>query len=183
MPMMVLSRIEGGTIELRTCASQPATERKMQRSKSPGSPRHAVMGLLRMAQAWERFTASRREKQRSAPPLWLRQSTQSYDGSRRHLAPSRAIRIMPSSRFGNCRSVAPITHLHEQTFVAHAGQIAARNVNVGWLFRPDYPKLQGERERAFSEGRLRAAGQPNSLSVVAITLSHPDGGLWRLVRD
>ena len=86
---------------------------------------------------------------------------------------------MPSSRFGNCRSVAPIAHLHEQAFVAHAGQIAARNANVGQLFRPDYPHLQGECDRAFSEGRLRTAGQPNSLGAVAISLANLEGGLWR----
>ena len=86
---------------------------------------------------------------------------------------------MPSSRLGNCRSVAPIAHLHEQAFVAHAGQIATRNADVGQLFRPDYPILQGKCDRAFSEGRLRTAGQPNSLGSVAITLANLEGGLWR----
>jgi hypothetical protein len=86
---------------------------------------------------------------------------------------------MPSSRFGDCRSVAPTAHLREQAFVAHAGQIAARNANVGQLFRPDYPHLQGKCDRAFSERRLRTAGQPNSLSVVAISLANLEGGFWR----
>ena len=53
----------------------------------------------------------------------------------------RAIRIMHQA-FGDDRSVAPIAHLHEQAFVAHAGQIAAGNANVGQRFRPDYAQLQ-----------------------------------------
>ena len=86
---------------------------------------------------------------------------------------------MRSSRFGNCRSVAPIAHLHEQAFVAHASQIAAGNANVGQIFRPHYPHLQGEGDSAFSEGRLRTAAQPNSLGTVAIPLANFEGGLWR----
>jgi hypothetical protein len=58
-------------------------------------------------------------------------------------------------------------------------QIAARNANVGQLFRPDYPHLHGECDRAFSERRLRTAGQPNSLGAVAISLANLEGGLWR----
>jgi hypothetical protein len=47
------------------------------------------------------------------PRLFLRQPTQSYSGSRHHLAPLRAVRIVPSRCFGNCRTVAPIAGLHE----------------------------------------------------------------------
>jgi hypothetical protein len=79
----------------------------------------------------------------------------------------------------DCCSVAPIADLHEQTFVAHAGQIAAGSANVGQLFRPGYPHPQGECDRAFSEGGLQTAGQPNSLCPVPITFTNLDGGLWR----
>ncbi len=39
--------------------------------------------------------------------------------------------------FADCRSIAPIAHFDEQAFVTHAGQIAARNANIGQVFRPD----------------------------------------------
>ena len=87
--------------------------------------------------------------------------------------------MTPSSRFGNCRSVTPIAHLNEQALVAHAGQMAARNANLGQLFRPDYPIVHGKCDRAFSEGQLRTAGQPNSLGSVAISLANLEGVLWR----
>ena len=90
---------------------------------------------------------------------------------------SEAVRIV--HHLGHCYAVAPIAHLREQAFVAHAGQIAARNANVRQLCRPDYPHLNNECDRAFSEGRLRTAGHPNSLGAVAITLTNPEGGLWR----
>jgi hypothetical protein len=41
------------------------------------------------------------------------------------------------------------------------------------------PHLQSECDRAFSEGRLRTAGQPNSLGTVAISLANLEGGFWR----
>jgi hypothetical protein len=44
------------------------------------------------------------------------------------------------------------------------------------------PHLQSECDRAFSEGRLRTAGQPNSLGTVAISLANLEGGsgvAWR----
>jgi hypothetical protein len=68
----------------------------------------------------------------------------------RRLARSRGVRIAHQAAFGDCRSIAPIAQLKEQAFVTHAGQIAARNANVGQVFRPDYSNLQGERDRAFS---------------------------------
>ena len=68
----------------------------------------------------------------------------------RRLARSRGVRIAHQAAFGDCRSIAPIAQLKEQAFVTHAGQIAARNANIGQVFRPDYPHLQGERDRAFS---------------------------------
>ena len=97
----------------------------------------------------------------------------------RRLASSRALCIAHQGAFGDCRSIAPIAQLNEQAFVTQAGQIAARNTNVGQVFRPDYPHLQSERDRAFSERWLRAPSQPDPLGSVAITLTNLDGGFRR----
>src|ERR1700722_13878306 len=68
------------------------------------------------------------------------------------------------------------------TFVTHAGQIAARNANVGQVFRPDYSHLQGERDRAFSERWLRATASrirsARSRSRLR-TLMEGSGVAWR----
>ena len=42
---------------------------------------------------------------------------------------------MPSSRFGDGRAIAAVTHLHEQPFFAHSGEVATRNADVGDLLK------------------------------------------------
>src|ERR1700722_18620440 len=68
------------------------------------------------------------------------------------------------------------------TFVTHAGQIAARNANVGQVFRPDYSHLRGERDRAFSDRWLRATAtrirSARSRSRLR-TLMQGSGVAWR----
>jgi hypothetical protein len=72
----------------------------------------------------------------------------------------------------DCCSVAPIADLHEQTFVAHAGQIAAGSANVGQLFRPGYPILKASAiARSLREGfrpqasRIRSARSRSRLRI------------------
>jgi hypothetical protein len=76
-------------------------------------------------------------------------------------------------------SVAPIADFNEKTFVTHAGEVTPGNSNVGQIFRSDLTPLSREGDRALPQRGFRAAGQPNSLSAVAITLPHPNGRLWR----
>jgi len=66
---------------------------------------------------------------------------------------------MPSSRFGDGRTIAAVTHLHEQPFFAYAGEVATRNADVGQVFCPDFALLKCERDRARSQRRLRTAGE------------------------
>jgi hypothetical protein len=58
-------------------------------------------------------------------------------------------------------------------------QVAARNADVGQIFCPGFALLKNERDCAFPQCRLRTAGESNPLGPVAITLPHPDRGLWR----
>jgi hypothetical protein len=95
------------------------------------------------------------------------------------LCPSRAVRIVPSSRFGNGRTIAAVTHLHEQPFLAYAGEVATRNADFGQVFCPDFTLLKSEPDGAFPQCRLRATGKPDPLGAIAITLPNPDIGLWR----
>jgi hypothetical protein len=91
------------------------------------------------------------------------------------------VRIDPSSRFGNCRTVATIPRPHEQTFLTHPGEVAARNADVGQVFCPDFTLLKSQRDGPFPQCRLWATGKPNPFGSVAITLPHPDKGLWRSI--
>ena len=95
------------------------------------------------------------------------------------LCPSRAVRIVPSSRFGNGRTIAAVTHLHEQPFLAYAGEVATRNADVGQVFCPDFALLKSEPDGAFPQCRLRTTGKPDPLGAIAITLPNLDSGLWR----
>jgi hypothetical protein len=44
----------------------------------------------------------------------------------------------------------------EQSLAAHSGQIAAMNADIGQVLRPNLTFFQGQRHRAFSEGRIRS---------------------------
>jgi hypothetical protein len=55
---------------------------------------------------------------------------------------------------------------------------SSRNANVGQVFRPDHLHLQDERDRAFSERRLRPRGR-GAVRSVAITFTNLEGGFWR----
>jgi hypothetical protein len=111
------------------------------------------------------------------PPPFSTSEHESYHGSHPNLAPSGNIRA--SGRFRDCRSVTTIVHLHEQALGLHAGQIAARNANVGQVSRSH---LKGECDRPFSEGGFRTAGQPDSLSSVAVTLPNLGAGSGVVLR-
>jgi hypothetical protein len=84
-----------------------------------------------------------------------------------------------SSRFRHRRAIAAVAHFREQSLVHHAGQVATMNANVGQILRPDLTLFQSEGDRALSQGWFGAAGQPNPLGTVAVTLPHLDGGFWR----
>lgn len=89
------------------------------------------------------------------------------------------IRRGPLCSFVFARPVAPVADFNEKTFVTHAGEVTPGNSNVSQIFRSDLPPLSREGDRAFPQRGFRAAGQPNSLSAVAITLPHPNGRPWR----
>jgi hypothetical protein len=162
----------------RTLASHPQS---LPRSCSTGLTNRAALrnALLRPA------ASPPIKRPRSRPKKSEHQCFVSWPGHlilrrpHRRLAPSRGVRIARQTAFGDCRSIVPIAHFDEQAFVTHAGQIAARNANVGQVFRPDYSHLQGERDRAFSERWLRAPSQPDPLGSVPITLTNLDGGSRR----
>ena len=86
-----------------------------------------------------------------------------------------------SCGLGRGRAVAAKPDFHQQAFIAHPADVAARDADVRQLFRPDLTAFTGERDSSVPQARLWAAGQRDPLRAIPIPLAYPLNGLWRNV--
>src|SRR5262249_56505552 len=91
----------------------------------------------------------------------------------------RATRRSLYAALSSARPVAPVADLNEKAFLTHAGKVTPWNANVGQFLRSNLTFRPGGGDGALPERGFRVAGELNSLYAVSITLSHPDGRIWR----
>ncbi|EJN03455.1 hypothetical protein PMI41_02449 [Phyllobacterium sp. YR531] len=60
-----------------------------------------------------------------------------------------------------CSPIAAVARLNEQTLGDHAGKVATMNADVRQVFCSNFTLLQGEGDRAFSQGWLGTTRQSN----------------------
>ncbi|WP_281823170.1 hypothetical protein [Sphingobium sp. BS19] len=73
-----------------------------------------------------------------------------------------------------------MTDLHEQAFVAHRGEIAARNADVGEILRSNLTSFPSKGNSAFSQGWLRISLRPYTLGAITFAFPNAVRGLsWR----
>ena len=81
------------------------------------------------------------------------------------------------------QAVTPMPDPHEQAFVAHWGEIAARDADTGKILHANHPLFTRKGNSAFSQRRWGAPFRSDPRSPIPFALSNTAGGLsWRRER-
>jgi hypothetical protein len=118
-------------------------------------------------------------KQRRRRPIRLARSCTYH--RREFYSACRAIALIGCNSSGPASAgpIPAVPYLNEQTFLAHAGQIATRNTDVGEFACPHDPPLLDQGNRPLSQRRLAPAAQSQCLGPLPVAFAH-SGSLGRI---